>query len=64
MGMLGNGADGGGFVPIRTAAATVHTLSTMYPIFGGVSEWEYFNALPGGPADPVPWAEVMYRAMQ
>jgi hypothetical protein len=63
-GMIANPADGGGYVPIGTAAKTVHVLATQYAGFGGVVAWEYFNALPGNIANPLQWAVVMFQAMQ
>jgi len=62
-GMLANPADGSGFVAIDTARSTVRQLVASYPTFGGVAAWEYFNALPGGPAKPAKWSAVMGRAM-
>jgi len=63
-GMISNPADGGGFVPIKTVASTVNTLVAQYPVFGGVADWEYFNALPGNTANPAAWAVDMALAMQ
>lgn len=62
-GMIANPQDGGGFVPIQTVANTVSQLVATYPTFGGVFAWEYFNALPGGPAKPAQWSQVMGQAM-
>jgi len=62
-GMIGNPADGGGFIPVRTASETVSSLAVQYPHFGGVASWEYFNTLPGGLADPVKWAAIMAKSM-
>jgi hypothetical protein len=62
-GMIANPADGYGFVPIQTVANTVKALIGKYPTFGGVAAWEYFNALPGGPAKPARWSLVMGKAM-
>lgn len=63
-GMIANSADGSGFVSIGTVAKTVNALVTQYPTFGGVAAWEYFNAEPGGTADPIEWAVDMAKAMQ
>lgn len=63
-GMISNPSDGGGFVPIGKVAQTVETLTGEYPAFGGVADWEYFNALPGNTGDPIEWAEIMARAMR
>jgi hypothetical protein len=62
-GMIANPQDGSGFVSITTVANTVSQLVTTYPTFGGVFAWEYFNALPGGPAAPAQWSQVMGQAM-
>jgi len=62
-GMIGNPANCSGYVPI---SATVHTLKELvakYPTFGGVADWEYFNTLPGGLANPVKWGAIMSKAM-
>ena len=63
-GMLTTSADGGGFTPIATAKTTVQQLTAKYSNFGGVAGWEYFNALPDGPANPISWAITFARAMQ
>src|SRR5215469_4045056 len=55
-GMIANPQDGGGFVPMATVENTVSQLVAAYPTFGGVFAWEYFNALPGGPAKPALWS--------
>ena len=63
-GMIGNPADGNGYVSYQTTAQTIRTLVTEYPTFGGADSWEYFNTLPGGLANPVQWAEIMAKAMK
>jgi hypothetical protein len=63
-GTISNPQDGSGFVPIATVATTVKALVAEHGTFGGVAAWEYFNALPGGQADPAKWAKVMAGAMQ
>ncbi|MDQ2866141.1 MAG: glycosyl hydrolase family 18 protein [Candidatus Eremiobacteraeota bacterium] len=62
-GLIANPNDGYGYVPVHTIAGTVKTLVAKYPTFGGVADWEYFDALPGGPADPVRWARIMRSAL-
>jgi hypothetical protein len=62
-GVIGNPADGSGYVPTPLVMHTVSTLIGLYPSFGGVDCWEYFNALPGGLPDPVEWAADMAMAM-
>jgi hypothetical protein len=63
-GMISNPSDGSGYVPIATVAKTVNTLIGQYADFGGVADWEYFNALPGNIGDPIEWAEIMAKAMR
>jgi len=63
-GMLDNPNDGSGYVPVAQVAQTVHTLAQLYPSFGGVAGWEYFDALPGGKPAPIDWASLMSNAMQ
>jgi hypothetical protein len=62
-GTITNPADGFGYLPIATVASTVKKLVAKYPAFGGVDAWEYFNALPGGPAHPAKWATIIAGAM-
>jgi hypothetical protein len=63
-GMITNPTDGGGFVDISTVNSTVHSLVKKYPNFGGVDGFEYYNAEPGGKADPAQWATVLGKAMK
>ena len=63
-GMIANPNDGYGYVPVAQVAQTVHGLTKRYPTFGGVDDWEYFDALPDGPANPDAWAALMARAMR
>ncbi len=63
-GLIANPNDGFGFVPVNTVASTVKTLVAKHPTFGGVADWEYFDALPGGPSNPVAWARIMQAAMK
>ncbi len=62
-GVIGNPQDGGGYVPPTIVMNTVRTLVHLYPSFGGMDCWEYFNALPGGLSNPVRWAFDMGAAM-
>ena len=56
-----------GFVNISTI--TDQVLPSLLPQlkdvggFGGIAGWEYFNALPGGTAEPSLWAKTMKDAM-
>jgi hypothetical protein len=54
-GMLGSSNDGSGFVQMSTVQTTITALLTSYPDMGGVDCWEYFDAAPGGTADPAMW---------
>jgi hypothetical protein len=63
-GMIANPNDGFGYVPISQVGQTVNFLAKRYPTFGGVDAWEYFDALPGGPANPDAWAAIMAHAMR
>jgi hypothetical protein len=62
-GVIANPHDGFGFIPIATLVKTVHALVAEHANFGGLADWEYFDALPGGQANPVEWARVVARAM-
>jgi len=63
-GTIANPSDGSGYLPITTVEATVKQLVAKYPDFGGVFAWEYFNALPGGPAHPAKWARLISNSMK
>ncbi|MEO9264633.1 MAG: chitinase [Candidatus Baltobacteraceae bacterium] len=63
-GVIANPNDGFGYVPVQTVAKTVTGLVAAYPTFGGVADWEYFDALPGGPSNPVEWARILKTAMR
>ncbi|MDP9111387.1 MAG: chitinase [Candidatus Eremiobacteraeota bacterium] len=63
-GLIANPNDGFGFVPVKTVVGTLKTLVSQNPTFGGVADWEYFDALPGGPGNPVEWAHIMRTAMK
>jgi chitinase len=60
---LTNPDNCGGWVPIDELAAGVTALAREYADFGGVAGWEYFNSLPGGPAEPWRWAAEMRAAI-
>ncbi|KAF3479479.1 alkaline phosphatase family protein [Arthroderma uncinatum] len=60
VGVLSNPRNGTqGYVPMETLNRVLPTLLQNYPSFGGVSGWEYFNALPGGRQEPWQWAALM-----
>lgn len=57
IGLLTNPANGSqGYVPMETMSYVLATVLMKYPSFGGVSGWEFFNAMPGGAAKPWEWA--------
>ncbi|CAM6103506.1 unnamed protein product [Calypogeia fissa] len=62
-GMLSNQANGDGYVDVAVVRNTVETLLIDYATFGGVDAFEYFNAEPGGTADPAAWATYFGKAM-
>lgn len=53
-----------GYVPMPTLKTTIKSLTRIYPDFGGVASWEYFNSLPGGTNAPWEWARHVSRAMK
>jgi hypothetical protein len=63
--MLCNGLDGPqGYVDINQVANdTIKVLSSKYADFAGASCWEYFNAMPGGEANPWQWSQIMVKAI-
>ncbi|KAH8647246.1 glycoside hydrolase family 18 protein [Xylariales sp. PMI_506] len=63
MGILTNAAEGSGFVTIANQTQVLEELIAMYPTFGGVSGWEYYNSQPGGEDAPWEWAAKMATAM-
>src|SRR5260370_2976520 len=62
-GMLGSANDCSGFVDMNTVASTVKQLVAERPDFGGVDCWQYFDAMPGGQANPQQWSSLMTQAM-
>lgn len=57
----GNGSQG--YVSQETIGPILAALVEQFPEFGGVMGWEYFNALPGGTANPWEWAAMMTMNM-
>ncbi|KAL5614557.1 hypothetical protein BROUX41_004660 [Berkeleyomyces rouxiae] len=51
--------NGAGFVEMENLAASVIQLAEVFPTFGGIMGWEYFNSQPGGPEMPWEWAQWM-----
>ncbi|KAL8732991.1 MAG: hypothetical protein Q9166_002389 [cf. Caloplaca sp. 2 TL-2023] len=63
-GMLTNPANGTqGWVEGEDLSAKVRMLRVLFPGFGGVMGWEYFNSMPGGEERPWEWAEGVMRAL-
>lgn len=62
-GMIGNPNDGAGYVDTGMIVSTIGGLRSAHPDFGGVDVWEYFRAMPGGPARPWEWIDSMRGAL-
>ncbi|KAI1918063.1 hypothetical protein LOZ12_000238 [Ophidiomyces ophidiicola] len=64
IGLLTNPTNGSkGYVPVETLSAVLTEVIRRYPTFGGVSGWEYFNAMPGETKTPWQWAASMSMIM-
>ncbi|KAI0881087.1 glycoside hydrolase family 18 protein [Annulohypoxylon maeteangense] len=59
VGLVTTPENGPGWVPLDVLAETLRRLRALFPAFGGVMGWEYFNGLPGGKARPWEWARDM-----
>lgn len=57
----GNGSQG--YVSREKISPVLAALVEQFPNFGGVMGWEYYNALPGGEAEPWQWAAEMTVSM-
>ncbi|KAJ5796891.1 CAZyme family GH18 [Penicillium psychrosexuale] len=57
----GNGSQG--YVSQERMGPVLAVLIEQFPNFGGVMGWEYYNALPGGTAEPWQWAAEMTLTM-
>ncbi|KAJ5176792.1 uncharacterized protein N7482_002669 [Penicillium canariense] len=57
----GNGSQG--YVSRDKISAVLAMLVDLFPNFGGVMGWEYFNALPGAREAPWQWAAEMSMSM-
>jgi len=49
---------------ISGALQVVKQINNVYPNFGGVFMWEYFNAPPNGTKNPEIWAYLMKKAIE
>jgi len=64
MGVLDSSDGGSGYVAINTVQSTIETLKGMYPTFGGVFGWEYFDAgNTDGDAQPYQWVASIREAL-
>ena len=62
-GVLTHPSSGHGWVDLGTLQRTLMALKMLYPRFGGVMGWEYFNSKPGDCDRPWEWAEMMSKAL-
>jgi len=64
MGVLDSSNDGSGWVDIGTLQSTIESLRALYPTFGGVDGWEYFDAgSSDGDSEPYEWVESISSAL-
>ncbi|KAH8146399.1 uncharacterized protein LAJ45_09592 [Morchella importuna] len=63
-GIVTNGRNGAGWVGMETLQTVLMELVEMFPGFGGVMGWEYFNGLPGDVGKPWEWAENVGMAVE
>ncbi|KAL8806123.1 MAG: hypothetical protein Q9182_001524 [Xanthomendoza sp. 2 TL-2023] len=64
-GVLTNPTNGTqGWVEMKELARTLSMMRVLFPGFGGVMGWEYFNSLPGGEERPWGWAEGVDKALR
>lgn len=63
VGVLTHPSNGHGWIATEELKRILMALKAMYPGFGGVMGWEYFNSNPGGPERPWEWAEIMMKML-
>ncbi|KAL8785019.1 MAG: hypothetical protein Q9213_003612 [Squamulea squamosa] len=64
-GVLTNPVNGTqGWAEAQELARTVGMLKVLFPGFGGMMGWEYFNSTPGGEERPWEWAETIGMAVR
>jgi hypothetical protein len=67
MGVLDNPNDGAGFVATSYVVDTVKQLRALYPTFGGIYGWDYFDAGVAeegtGGTEPWQWVQKMRDAL-
>ena len=64
VGVLTNPGNGHGWIPLDELTSTLAALTQIYPRFGGIMGWEYFNSKPGDCERPWEWAEAMMRTVR
>lgn len=64
VGVLTNPGSGVGWIPFEELKETLAALVQLYPRFGGVFGWEYFNSLPGGCERPWEWGEAIMKIVR
>lgn len=64
VGVLTNPGNGHGWIPLEELTVTLAALTQIYPRFGGIMGWEYFNSKPGDCERPWEWAEAMMRTVR
>lgn len=64
VGVLTNPGNGHGWIPLEELTRTLAALTQIYPRFGGIMGWEYFNSKPGDCERPWEWAEAMMRTVR
>lgn len=63
-GIVTNGSNGAGWVGMETLQTVLMELVDLFPNFGGVMGWEYFNGLPGDVGKPWEWVENVGMAVE
>ncbi|KAL8935280.1 MAG: hypothetical protein Q9211_004783 [Gyalolechia sp. 1 TL-2023] len=63
-GVLTNPRNGHGWLGTEEVGRSLRMLKRLYPAFGGVMGWEYFNAVMGEEGMGWQWAEGMREAME
>ncbi|KAL8710145.1 MAG: hypothetical protein Q9220_005228 [cf. Caloplaca sp. 1 TL-2023] len=63
-GVLTHPSNGHGWVGMADLQRILGALRILYPRFGGVMGWEYFNSFPGDAERPWEWAEVMMKTLR
>ncbi|MCJ1269970.1 hypothetical protein MMC22_009863 [Lobaria immixta] len=64
VGALTNPGNGHGWIPLEELTRTLAALMRIYPRFGGIMGWEYFNSKPEDCERPWEWAEAMMRTVR